>query len=529
MLEYKLIAVDPSLCNQIPLEKFATYTVCTESRNDFVTHYDGRLIGGNIIVNGCKYWVHAPEDKGFVVKRVYPSNENETDPVLREWGYGEDIIREIADHQLHQFLRVQVASFRDSSLHFRVLRRLAVFTPFRSEMYAGKITVIKSRKDFDVDRKVAMKPGRAISLMFPELEHKQIIQITDAYLQKFAKRDFTIHVGDDEDDFTLAYSGTQSQTENIETTYSRKSMAASCMRYDFDHLACHPASAYASGDFKIVYVTDQDGCIGGRCVVYTNHITGTPQAGPIYGVSEQAIDIIEAEVCRMGAVLFGDSPDWVGARLKRIPTRDGDSFIAPYLDVDPKLLSDSGTYLVVSGHGEIDASQYEGVLGGYDYHCHECGEGIYSDYSFYSEETNETYCEDCFNNTHTFCEREGEHVLNENTTNVWISGFGGRYCTELVSTYWLENFGYDEFVLCDNVEQYWDIELTAFVECEQIFISPKEMEQDYFQSDWDGEWYPNSVMCTTADDEVVAKSELNDDWQLNSDGKWEKVQEEMEI
>jgi hypothetical protein len=231
----------------------------------------------------------------------------------------------------------------------------------------------------------------------------------------------------------------------------------------------------------------------------------------------------------MGAVLFGDSPDWVGARLKRIPTGDDSGFIAPYLDVDPKLLSDNGTHLVVSRCGEIDASQYEGILGGYDYHCYECGEGIYSDYSFYSEETHETYCEDCFNNTHTYCEHEGEHVLNENTTEVWLSGFGGRYCTELVSTHWLENFGYDEFVLCDNVEQYWDIELTAFVECEQIFISPKEMDNDYFQSDWDAEWYPNSVMCTTADDEVVAKSELNDDWQLNSDGKWEKIQEEMEI
>ena len=148
--------------------------------------------------------------------------------------------------------------------------RIRAFNARRSDKYKGKIKVFQSHKDRDDDREVAMKPGRAISLMFPELDHKTLIGITDGFLQRFAPRKLTVHESTEPAKFYLAYAGEQSENENINTTWARKHMAHSCMRYDFNHLEVHPAEVYASGDFKIIYVLDQDDLVAGRCVVATH-------------------------------------------------------------------------------------------------------------------------------------------------------------------------------------------------------------------------------------------------------------------
>ena len=124
------------------------------------------------------------------------------------------------------------------------------------------------------------------------------------------------------------------------------------MRYDFDNLPAHPATAYASGDFEIVYTTDQDGYIASRCVVYLNEDGDQKQAGPIYGVSEQALDIISNHLTAQNTNLDGL---WDGAKLKRIPYGSS-GFIAPYLDPEPRRLADDGDHLVVCHRGEIDLS-----------------------------------------------------------------------------------------------------------------------------------------------------------------------------
>jgi len=220
-----------------------------------------------------------------------------------------------------------------------------------------------ARDRFERDREVAMKPARAFAIMFPELDHKQIIQLTDQYLERFAKRELFIREGSDAKDFVKAYSGEQAPTDNINTTYQRKSSASSCMRYSFDQLPVHPVTAYASGDFNMLWTEDKDGKIASRCVVRVME-DGAYRGGPIYGVSEQAIDILEHHINRTVGVCGSDGA-WEDARLLRQPVEDDDEgFYAPYLDPEPRRLTDNGEYLVIQDGGEIDANSYQGILGG---------------------------------------------------------------------------------------------------------------------------------------------------------------------
>lgn len=484
------------------------------------------LLAGWIHLNNNKYYLVSPHNDGFVVKKVYKENPDEPDHVLRAWGdYNEFNLWHRFDERLDKWLDEQVYEKLHNILNkTHIVYRLRAFSPRRSEQFFGKIALYQSQERRDQDRLTAVKPARAFSMMFPELEHKDIIQMTDLYLQEFAPREFTIHTSKDADKFKFAYSGVQCNTENIDTSPSRKSIACSCMRYDFDSLPNHPAEAYASGDFTIVYATDQNNHVAGRCVVYDNPDQG-PQAGPIYGVSEQALDLIQDHLYGLNATLF-DSASWVGARLQRIEYDGG--FIAPYLDLTPQRLSDTGTHLVVSHYGDIDASQYNGVLGGHHTQCCNCNEGLSEDEYWYSEYTNEHYCESCFYDEHVYCEYYEDTVHQDETTVCYrVDGRGNHQSIQVANqVVW----GGDVFVLCSD-DEHWYIDDVTYCSYNDSYISPDDIK-NYFTSDWDGELYPNSVRCVTTDGDEVAEDELENDsgiWQRNSNGDWEQVQEEMEL
>ena len=88
----------------------------------------------------------------------------------------------------------------------------------------------------------------------------------------------------------------------------------------------------------------------------------------------------------------------------------------------------------------------------------------------------------------------------------------------------------DVFILC-NDDEHWHVDDVVYCECEDTYISPDSIDQ-YFTSDWDGQLYPNEVMCTLTDGDVVSEYELDSHqgiWQKNSKNEWEQVQEEMEV
>jgi hypothetical protein len=372
-----------------------------------------------------------------------------------------------------------------------------------------------------------MKPARAFSMMFPELDHKQIIQLTDEYLNRFATRKLFLKEGTDAADFVKAYSWTQAPTDNINTTYQRKSSASSCMRYDFDHLPTHPVSVYASGDFKILWSEDADGKIASRCVVRVME-DGIYRGGPIYGVSEQAIDLIEHHINTNGGE-YGKDGAWVGARLVRKPVDDNeDSFYAPYLDPEPRRLHDNGQYLVIQDDGEIDANGYQGTLGVYECQCENCGCGLSEDDYYFSEYTECRYCNDCYYEEHFYCEYADADYHVDQSYMVYVPyGCRNGYTEERVSD-WAVEYG-EDFVCCDNDHEYWHVDLAHYCEDEDCYISQRAIDAStYFISDWDGEVYAADQMAIThVGDTISIKEAEDDELKLDeTDNIWKRKEEE---
>jgi hypothetical protein len=516
MATYTIRAIDMDtfrVCNYpFEVEPYQPYSFEPVS---FLDSEGNRPAAGYVWVGEDKHYVVHPHLNGFVVKKVYVA-----------WGeYNHLNMWEMADFRLHKWLEKRILNLLGGESHLtcKIRYRLVAFGPRRSERFHPKISVWQSLENRDSDRVTAMKPARAFGLMFPELDHKSIIQLTDQYLQEFAPREFTIHVSKEADDFRRAYAGEQSPNENIDTTPYRKHLAHSCMRYEFDNLPMHPAEAYASGDFSIVYALDQNDLVAGRCVVYTNN--EPPQAGPIYGVSEQAIDCIQQRLEAMGTDMTGCA-SWLGAKLRRVQYDDG--YIGPYLDLTPQSLADMGDYLEVSRHGEIDASQYNGILGGHHTQCCQCNERLSEDDYWYSEYTSEHYCESCYYDEHVYCDYWQETVHTEQTITCYRTAYGGH--RESIQVYEHVVHNDDIFIMCTD-DEYWHIDDVVYCECDDTWISPDDID-DYFTSDWDGELYPNEVMCTLTDGDVVSKYELDAHpgiWQKNDDDEWEEVQEELEL
>ncbi len=227
----------------------------------------------------------------------------------------------------------------------------------------------------------------------------------------------------------------------------------------------------------------------------------------------------------MGTDMTGCA-SWLGAKLRRVEYDCG--YIGPYLDLTPQSLADMGDHLEVSRYGEIDASQYNGVLGDHHTTCSQCSERLSEDEYWYSEYTSEHYCESCYYDEHVFCDYWQETVHQDQTITCWRVGYGGQH--ESVQVYEGIIHDGDVFIMCTDHE-YWHVDDVVYCECDDTWISPDSIDE-YFTSDWDDELYPNEVMCTLTDGDVVSKYELNAHpgiWQKNDDDEWEPVQEELEI
>ena len=510
----KITAYNAHLASQ--LELYKNYDVSNPEIN---VHYDNtkELRGAVIYIGELRYLVSYPQENGFVVKRDW-SAPDEVDLVLKAWGNYDDVdmFRNRDDTFIswwdRAFLKVTGNLCIANKPEVKGTLRLRCFAPRRSKRFAPKITMYQSARDrFEREREVAMKPARAFAMMFPELEHKQIIELTDMYLNRFAVRKLFIKEGTDAKDFVKAYSWTQAPTDNINTTYQRKSSASSCMRYDFEHLPVHPVTAYASGDFKILWTEDADGKIASRCVVRVMS-DGQYKGGPIYGVSEQAIDMLEHHIKSTPNGEYGADGAWVGARLLRQPTEDDpDAFYAPYLDPEPRRLTDDGEYLVIDDCGEIDASQYSGVLNDHTCYCDNCNTGLSEDEMYFSEYTECTYCNDCYYDEHFYCEYADADYHIDQSYMVYVP-YGNRsgYTEERVSD-WAVEYG-DHFMFCENDDEYWHTDLAYFCEHEDIYISQRGIDAGtYFISDWDFECYPDDQMATTDTGDTVSIQEAKDD------------------
>ena len=50
------------------------------------------LVGGFVTLdNGKKYWLHRPDQDGFIIKKMLTVDESEIDPVIKAWGSWSEI------------------------------------------------------------------------------------------------------------------------------------------------------------------------------------------------------------------------------------------------------------------------------------------------------------------------------------------------------------------------------------------------------------------------------------------------------
>lgn len=376
-----------------------------------------------------------------------------------------------------------------------------------------------------IAKRVKGKPGKMIKKMFPDIPDNILEKIVDSYRKKFSTADLKIKCGSSADDFRHAYSHDRAEMQNPCTTSARKSLAMSCMRHDFDALPNHPAEAYASGDFHIYWVEDESGKIAGRsvvCVAKGRTPVDVPRFGPIYGVSEPAIDLIESAMRKLGA-LSADDNAWDNARLDSIEYRGG--YVAPYIDIVPRRLTDCGRYLRISCNGEIDASDYSGLLNASDCQRYECGE--YNDEDdCYSDDDGNFYCDCCYSELFTFCEKCQNTVSLNDTRTVYRMGRNER----VFGTCWCNNCADDNAVRCDNTDEWWVIDDT-YSTADGETISVIEYRENYFTSDWSDEIYQRDDSAELDTGETVACCEVESDdaWQLMPNGTWSKVQGEMKL
>ena len=60
---------------------------------------------GYVTIGDNQHYIVRPDECGFVVKKIYVEDENETDPVLRAWGVWAHLsMWDMADRRLQQWL-----------------------------------------------------------------------------------------------------------------------------------------------------------------------------------------------------------------------------------------------------------------------------------------------------------------------------------------------------------------------------------------------------------------------------------------
>lgn len=310
-----------------------------------------------------------------------------------------------------------------------------------------KISLFQNRKDYERGRRTELKVGRAVRMLYPEYSDKEVHMWVDKINERFTPRSYTLHTGKLANDFVHAYVHEQSWYANPRTTASRKCLADSCMRYDFvgdEGFMYHPVEAYASGDFMIVWCEDTEGRIASRSVVAVHGDKWV--AGPVYGVCEKSLDMIEDYIRDNGGYLFIDGKYWTGARVVKL--EDDRGYIGPYFDSGENL-RDDGDVFVVDPNGAIGTSDHQGYFE-YDKRplCSCCECRVEED-DLYHNEHGEAYCESCYHERYSHCEEDDVEILAEDAVVVYTKGGFGFMETMVVHN--------DYAIRCEYTNEDWHI------------------------------------------------------------------------
>jgi hypothetical protein len=371
--------------------------------------------------------------------------------VHSKFGTLEEVANSILQHEVSANHVTSVTRFIDcetSGIPFRGAgEESCMYMPRKEE--GSLISLVRSLKDAKRDRRTTMKPGRAFRYMFPSLSDSELARVTERWVETTSPRELTLHVGKDAASFRLAYDHDRADYRNPTTTFTRKSIATSCMQgvnrpiiNDIgERVYVSVGEAYASGDFAVAYLTNKDGLIAGR-VVYSDVPDRSPTHGPVYGACEQSLDMLEAHLDSIGSGL--NVEEWAGLRLVSIG--DTEDPIVPYIDGELSCTPGHPDYILLQSYG--GSHTFEGtdgyLTGGMTCEC--CGRGMDDDEAYMTDDG--PHCEHCFD-AHYVMTDNGEVLPCEdavyaNTKSRW--GFNEE---------WIHT---DEAVFCELIDEYWHID-----------------------------------------------------------------------
>lgn len=288
-------------------------------------------------------------------------------------------------------------------------------------------------------RRNKIKPGKFIRKYLPFLTDSEVESFVQAFKAKFAPRSYDIIESEDESDFIKAYTHTITQGTSPEyLTYEGfeevKSLSGSCMRHSFSGLSKHPAAAYASGDFKIIYAQEKEtGHIGARVVV------GNDSAAPIYTNCDNATKAICDYLLEQD---INPDSEWDGLKLAKIPC-GGDNYLCPYLDGYSNLEDDDDSFII--GQGGIFFHTQGYVICSPMGMCEECEESIPED-DLYEVHGSVYVCSYCRSNHYTYSRLMGDYIRDDEC--IEIEG-------DVATQDWIDDSG--EYVFCSSSYEYRDI------------------------------------------------------------------------
>ena len=335
-----------------------------------------------------------------------------------------------------------------------------IYQPVLTE--GGSIALYLNQRDLDRGRCTSMKVGRAFKHMFQNMSDAQVARLHDLWLDETAPRTFSLRRGRSIEDFNIAYTADRVVSRNLASTRADyKSLAMSCM-HDVTVSAIHegvdveysPSSVYASGDFEIAYVVeeDEDGdieSIAGR-VIYSigrkdedGHVVEDKINAPVYAACEQSGQMLRDHLSSIDCHSSSDLSEWSGLRLLKIEAAHHDTYIAPYLDGD--VACELGRkHIILDTFGSIDLNSTEGLLHEGTY-CIVCDVHLAEDEAFYSDDG--SMCDCCYHESYGTCSESGEDHPVEDLIEVNYEYTGNRFCHKIV------HIDYARY--CECVEQWW--------------------------------------------------------------------------
>lgn len=356
--------------------------------------------------------------------------------------------------------------------------------------------------------RAVMKIGRALRRMFPVLLDNEVDNLVDVVKRKLIAQEYNYFVSKDASAFKKAYSWVPADYGNLDTTWSKKHMANSCMRYEFENLCAHPAEFYASGDFEIHWLETREGKIAARCVVAVAKAGAniTPQPAPVYAVCEDSHEFLWNKLKAHGCLPISES-DWKGCLLKVIYCNGSsyhDGFIGAYLDLDPRgaIYQEDSEYLVISPRGDVDCSNYGGVLfAGDRYTCRDCDEGLGEDEVYRGGCSDDySYCSDCYWERYANCENCGDDEPRANCSDVMArSGYAETWCDTCCGNHAVE-------ATDGNLWSETDVTLVASGD----YVTEDELQDNYFLCSLVTDWYPNDQLCELSNGEAAALESIQD-------------------